>query len=312
MLNKESRTSNNSFLCYWYLLASVAMPQALMSEEIEPEILAKIDSAMPSDPPVQPQAPRKVLIFTKTNGYRHASIPVGVKSLSMLGERTGAFSAVHSEDDSMFEPATLAQFDAVIMLNTTGKIFLPPELPEDAQQRQAVLAREARLKGSLVDFVRGGKGLTGTHSATDTYRNWKEFNDMMGGAFVAHPWHTEVPIRLLDADHPLNKVFVGQGFTVRDEIYQFRDDTARPRDRRMLLSLAPGWDQLSKGTRKDGFYPISWIGRYGDGRTFYCALGHRAEIYYNPVVLQHYLAGFQYVLGDLAADATPQPVGPGP
>ena len=61
-----------------------------------------------------------------------------------------------------------------------------------------------------------------------------------------------------------------------------------------------------KGNRKDGFYAISWIRNYGKGRTFYCSLGHRKEIFSNPVVLKHYLAGFQFVLGDLEADATPK------
>ncbi len=255
--------------------------------------------------PAKPKQPRKVLIFTKTNGFRHGSIPVAAASLTLLGEKTGAYTAEHSEDESMFEPDTLKQFDAVFMINTTGEVFRPKDLPKDENERKAVLEREERLKQSLVDFVRSGKGLAGTHSATDTYRNWKEYNDMMGGAFDGHPWHTEVPVRLLDDSHPLNKVFGGQGFTITDEIYQFRDDTAVPSDRRMLLSLDPDWDQLSKGKRKDGFFPVSWIAKYGDGRTFYCSLGHRDEIYWNPAILQHYLAGFQYALGDLDADAKP-------
>jgi type 1 glutamine amidotransferase len=128
---------------------------------------------------------------------------------------------------------------------------------------------------------------------------------MMGGAFAGHPWHMPVPIRILGTDHPLNKVFGGSGFTVTDEIYQFRNDTNSPTERRMLLSLSPDFDQLSRGKRKDGFYAISWISNQGKGRTFYCSLGHRDEIYYNPVILEHYLAGFQFALGDLEADATP-------
>lgn len=273
--------------------------------KVNPQILAKIKEALPAAAPAKPKQARKVLLFSKTNGFRHGSIPVGVASLTMLGAQTGAFTATHSEDEAMFEPDTLKQFDAVIMVNTTGELFRPRKLPADAEQKKAALAREERLKQSLVDFVRGGKGLGGTHSATDTYKNWKEYNTMMGGAFAGHPWHTEVPVRLLDASHPLNKVFQGKGFTVRDEIYQFRDDTANPTQRKMLLSLDPSWDQLGKGKRKDGFYPVSWISTYGKGRTFYCSLGHRNEIYHNPYVLQHYLAGFQYILGDLAADATP-------
>ncbi|QDU95352.1 ThuA domain-containing protein [Lignipirellula cremea] len=273
--------------------------------DVKPEIVEKIEAALPAEAPAKPKQPRKVLIFSKTNGFRHGSIATGVKALTMLGEKTGAYTATHTEDDAAFEPDSLMQYDAVIMLNTTGELFRPKNLPEDKKEREAALAREERLKKSLVDFVKSGKGLAGTHSATDTYKNWKEYNDMMGGAFVSHPWHMPVPIRVLDAKHPLNQVFGGEGFTITDEIYQFRNDTALPADRRMLLSLAPDFDGLTKGSREDGFYPVSWISTYGDGRTFYCSLGHRDEIYYNPAILKHYLAGFQYALGDLSADADP-------
>ena len=273
--------------------------------QVKPEVIEKIKAALPAKAPAKPKKARQVLLFSKTNGFRHGSIPVGVKSLTMLGEKTGAYSAVHSEDDAMFEPDKLAEFDAVIMVNTTGELFRPRNLPGDAAGKKAALEREARLKKSLVDFVKSGKGLAGTHSATDTYKNWKQYNDMMGGAFAGHPWHMDVPVRLLAPDHPLTKVFAGKGFTVKDEIYQFRNDTARPTERKMLLSLAPDWDGLKRGNRQDGFYPVSWISTYGKGRTFYCSLGHRDEIYYNPIVLEHYLAGFQYALGDLEADASP-------
>ena len=295
-----------AIICLSSLVVFTAIQTPLSAQpKVNPQILEKIKAALPEAAPAKPKQVRKVLLFSKTNGFRHGSIPVGVASLTMLGKETGAFTATHSEDDAMFEPATLKQFDAVIMVNTTGELFRPRKLPGDAEARKKVLEREERLKQSLVDFVKSGKGLGGTHSATDTYKKWKEYNVMMGGAFDGHPWHTEVPVRLLDTGHPLNKVFQGKGFTVRDEIYQFRADTAQPTERKMLLSLDPSWDQLSKGKRKDGFYPVSWISAYGKGRTFYCSLGHRNEIYHNPHVLEHYLAGFQYILGDLAADATP-------
>ena len=273
------------------LFGSITPP---IKAEVKPEVVEKIKAALPQAAPAEPKMGRKVLIFTRTKGFRHGSIPTAAKSLAMLGEATGAYESVHSEDPAMFEPESLKQFDAVFMINTTGEC-----LDEGDKEKHE------RLKQSLADFVRGGKGLCGTHSATDTYKNWKEYNDMMGGAFAGHPWHTEVPIRLIDKEHPLNKVFEGEGFTVRDEIYQFRDDTALPKDRKMLLSLDPTWDQIDKGRRKDKFYPISWIGKFGDGRTFYCSLGHRDEIYWNPAILRHYIAGFQYAIGDLEADATP-------
>jgi type 1 glutamine amidotransferase len=273
--------------------------------QVKEEVVNKIAAALPDAAPAKPGAKRIVLIFTKTNGFRHGSIPVAVKSLTMLGEKTGAYSVVHSEDESSFEPDRLAKFDAVFMVNTTGPVFLPKKMSDDPAERKKAIDRETRLKESLENFVKSGKGLAGTHSATDTYKNWKAYNEMMGGAFDGHPWHMEVPVRVLDSAHPLNKVFGGKGFTIVDEIYQFRADTASPSDRRILLTLTPEWDGLAKGKRKDNFYPISWIRKYGDGRSFYCSLGHRDEIYYNPVVLEHYLAGFQYVLGDLDAKSEP-------
>src|SRR5690606_28695336 len=135
--------------------------------------------------------------------FRHDSIPVGVVSLMMMGDKTDAYRADHTEDDSAFEPESLKQYDAVIMLNTTGDIFRPKQMPEDPAERKAAEGREARLKNSLADFVKSGKGLAGMHSATDTYHNWKEYNQMMGGTFAGHPWHEEVPIRNLAPDHVL-------------------------------------------------------------------------------------------------------------
>lgn len=260
--------------------------------------IAKIQAALPKEAPAKPKQARKVLVFSKTAGFRHSSIETGVDAMTRMGKATGAFEVTATEDDSIFEPEKLKEFDAVIMLNTTGEIFKSQEA-----------GREDRLKNSLVEFVKGGKGLVGMHSATDTYKNWKEYNDMMGGAFAGHPWHEKVRVKNLDPTHPLTKAFGGKNFEVTDEIYQFRKDTASPDERRMLLSLSGEVENTGKGNRgKDGLYAISWCDEYGKGRIFYCSLGHREEIYWNPAVLQHYLAGIQFALGDLDADATPKKV----
>ncbi len=277
--------------------------------KVKAEIVKKIEDALPEKAPAKPAKERKVLLFSKTNGFRHGSIPIAVKALTMLGEKTGAYKAEHSEDPKVFLSENLKRFDLVFMVNTTGEVLRPRRLPSDENEKKAVLSLETKLKQNLVDFVKSGKGIAGLHSATDTYKKWKAYNDMMGGAFAGHPWHMDVPVRLLDPKHPLNKIFEGKGFTIKDEIYQFRDDTANPKDRRMLLALDPTWSGIKKGKRRDNFYPISWVSRYGKGRAFYCSLGHRNEIFYNPVILEHYLAGIQYALGDLKADAEPIAVG---
>lgn len=258
----------------------------------------KIAAGVPKSAPAKPTKPRKVLVFSKTAGFRHGSIPTGVEAMKQMGKSTGAFEVTATEDDSFFEPEKLKDFDAVLFLNTTGEVFKSKEA-----------GREERLKKSLVDFVKSGKGLIGTHSATDTYKKWKDFNDMMGGAFAGHPWHTKIRVKNLEPGHPLNAAFAGKDFEIADEIYQFRKDTASADERRMLLSLSGEIVDKGKGnTGKEGLYPIAWLDKYGDGRIFYCSLGHRDEIYWNPVILKHYLAGIQYALGDLDAEAEPRKI----
>jgi uncharacterized protein len=262
--------------------------------------LDKVQQALPDKAPAKPKQPRKILIFSKTAGFRHSSIPIGAKAIALMGDKTGAYTAHHTEDESFFEPDKLKLFDAVLMLNTTGDCLRPKGVSADEATQ-----REEMYKKSLADFVAGGKGLIGVHSATDTYHKWKTYNQMMGGTFDGHPWHTKVPIKNLAPTNPINAAFDGKDFDITDEIYQFRADTALPTDRKFLLSLDTTKMDVSKGKRQDGLYPVSWIAPFGKGRTFYCSLGHREEIYWNPAILRHYLAGIQYALGDLEADATP-------
>lgn len=288
------------------ILALLGLP-ASSDDELNQQHVAHVNEHVPTTAPAEPKEERKVLIFSKTNGFRHSSIEIGAYALALMGEKTGAYSSVHTEDESWFEPAKLAEFDAVIFLNTTGDVFRPREWPEDPAEREAARQREEELKASLVEYVKGGGGLVGIHSATDTYHGWREYLDMMGGRFAGHPWHERVRLRNLEPEHPVNLPFDGEDFDVTDEIYQFTEDTADRAERRMLLALSGEIEDLGKGRYgDDGFYPISWVRSYGEGRNFYCSLGHREEIFWNPVVMAHYLAGIQYAMGDL--DAVDDPI----
>ncbi len=284
------------------LVALFAVP-GFAQKALNPKDVEKVEEALPTEAPAKPKAKRNILIFSKTAGFRHSSIELGTRAITLMGDKTGAYAAFATEDESYFEPEKLAKFDAVFMLNTTEDLFKPKTGSNEEKAK-----RESELKASLLDFVKSGKGLIGIHSATDTYKGWKEYNEMMGGAFVSHPWHKKVPVKLTDPKSPVNAAFDGKDFEIADEIYMFRDDTAKPTDRRYLLEMdISKMDQKDQdgGKRKDGKYAISWISTFDKGRTFYCSLGHREEIYWNTTVLKHYLAGIQYALGDLDADATP-------
>lgn len=276
---------------------------------VTPEQLQKITAAMPDKAAAQPQKARKLLVFNLCGprGFVHDSIPHGTKAMEIMGQKTGAWTTTVSNDPAVFEPESLNQFDAVVMVNTTADLFAaPPNATEE--QKQAYKSREARIRQSLLEFVRSGKGLAGIHAATDCFYNWPEFGKMIGGYFDGHPWQAgdTVTLKVDDPKHPINGCFHEPNYTITDEIYQFKDPYTRDA-LHILTSLdTTKTDMTKKGIKRtDGDFAVSWVREYGKGRVFYCSIGHRQDIYWNPVILKHYLAGIQFALGDLQCDAAP-------
>jgi type 1 glutamine amidotransferase len=257
--------------------------------EMEPAQQEAIEDALPDGPVVPPRQPRSLLIFSLSKGFAHESIPWVDFAVARMGEKSGAFRAVVSRDTTLFRAERLAEFDAVLFNNNTGEPFSDPD-----------------LRAGLLAFVREGGGVIGLHAATDGFHEWSEFGEMMGGYFVNHPWNEEVTLKIEDPGHPITAPFSTAGYVVADEIYQFREPYSRDR-LRVLISLdTVDLDLEREGVqREDRDFAVSWIREEGEGRVFYSSLGHRFEIFTDPTILLHWLAGIQYALGDLEADATP-------
>ena len=254
--------------------------------------IAKMRQAMPDKPVVQPERPRRMLVFNLSQGFKHSSIPYWAKALEIMAETTGAFSVEHSEDLAVFAPEALSRFDAVCFNNTT-------ELKLTDDQKEALLA-----------FIKSGKGIVGIHAATDNFKDWPEGMHMMGGVFQGHPWTAggTWAIKLDDPEHPLLKPFGGKGFKVNDEIYRTNLPYYSRDKQRVLMSLDmsdPATRNANGVTPEDMDTGITWIKPYGQGRLFYCSLGHNHHLTWTTPILEHYLAGIQYALGDLEVDDTP-------
>jgi type 1 glutamine amidotransferase len=253
------------------------------------ENIQKVEAALPSNAPAKPTKARKILVVSRCEGYVHKSIPLGVKTIQLMGEKTGAYTTEETGNMEDFNDANLEQYDAILFMSTT---LLNPT---DAQ-------REALLK-----FVRSGKGIIGIHAASDNFYQWEEGAKMIGGLFCHHPWTAgcTVQMKLDEPDHPINECFHGKSFKVKDEIYQFKDPYSRD-NQRVIVSLDmndPDTKAVKGGNpkkieRTDGDFGVSWIRKEGKGRVFYCAMGHNHHIFYDSRILQHYLAGIQYALGD--------------
>ena len=253
--------------------------------------VGKVEAALPTAPVCVPRKPQ-LLVYTRTTGYIHDSIPLASRTFELLGKKTGAFTTTVTDDPRIFAAANLAAFDAILMNNSSG-----------------ALADDPALQQNVIEFVRGGKGIIGIHSATWNFGKWPAYVKMMGADFAQHPF-SKITVKLDDPASPINAGFKGQGFAFADEIYVFTKPYSR-QNLHVLLSI--DWEKSQEARaragknppRSDNDYALSWIRPYGQGRVFYCAFGHFHQVFWDPAILQHLLAGIQYSLGDLKADATP-------
>ncbi len=295
------------------LITSPIFQTADLSDQVTPEQRQKVEAAIPDKAPAPARQPRKLLIMTlniRDGQVRkgHASIPAANLALRLMGEKTGAYQVTFSDDIDMLRRENLARFDAICFNNTVG-----------------VLTEDLELRRSLLDFVAGGKGFVGIHAAGATFVQWPrydqfpEFGEMLGGyENGGHPWKPEetITLRVEDRKHPVNRGFQSDSFEVSDEVFQLQAPYSREK-LRVLLSIDTGKTDMDPARRflperfADRDFAISWVKRYGKGRVFYSSLGHNPHIFWNRPVLDHFLAGIQFALGDLDADTTPVPAAAG-
>jgi type 1 glutamine amidotransferase len=234
-------------------------------------------------------------------------IPYGAAAMRVLGEKTGAFEAVVSDDLTMFMPDQLRRFDAVVLNNASGSWITPSEATMQKLGRTDPAAVEQTLKASILDWVSGGGGIVAYHYALGANSRWPEFHEMMGAVLGGHPWNEDVGVKVEDPQHPIVAAFEGKGFRIADELFQF----SRVYDRskvRVLLSLDNDVTNMSPANytlRADRDFPMAYVKSHGKGRIFYTVFGHRTEIYWHPQVLRMYLDGIQFATGDLEAPTEP-------
>ncbi len=274
----------------------------------------QIRKAAPAKARVKPARARRVLIWNTPphlmgkDPHKGYCIPYGACAMKTLGEKTGSFTPVLSDDLSVFLPASLKQFDAIVLNNASGAWITPNDaVAEKLKAHGDKKAIELMLRKSLLDFVRGGGGIVAYHYALGGNRHWGEFREMIGAAYSGHPWNEEVGVLVEEPDHPLSAAFGGKKkFRIADEIFQFSKPYSRDK-LRVLLSLDVKATNMGVKwiSRKDNDFALAWVKSFGKGRIFYTAIGHRTEICWNPTMLRFYLDGIQFATGDLKAPTVP-------
>jgi len=223
--------------------------------------------------PQEPTQPR-VLVFSKTGGFRHTSIPAGVQAIRELGAR-GGIAVDATEDAAAFTDTNLRRYSAVVFLLTTGDIL-------DATQ-QAAFER----------YIRRGGGYAGVHSAADTEHDWPWYGRLVGAYFKIHPAIQRATVRVATTRHP-STAGLPRSWARTDEWYNFARNP-RP-DVRVLATLNES--SYSPGPGAMGAdHPIAWAHSFEGGRAWYTGGGHTEESYAEPLFRRHVLGGIRYAAG---------------
>lgn len=215
---------------------------------------------------------RKVLVFSKTAGFRHtSSIAAGKGSIIELG-RKNKFSVDTTESAAVFTAENLKQYAAVVFLCTTGDVL-------NNEQQSAFQA-----------FVRSGGGYVGLHSAADTEYDWPWFGELNGAYFKNHPRPQEAVFHVVNTGHP-STAHLPKVWKRADELYNFKWIGT---DLKVLITIDES-SYTGGGNGED--HPMAWYHDFDGGRSFYTAMGHDNKSWEDPLYLQHVLGGIQYAIG---------------
>jgi cytochrome c len=224
-------------------------------------------------------APLRVLVFSRTAGFRHPSIADAWAFFSSLPVTEG-IEATLTEEPTSFRDETLQQFDVVAFVNTTGDVL------------------DGAEEAALERFVRSGRGFVGVHSAADTEYQWTWYGDLVGAYFVSHPLlPVEVEVTSEEREHPATE-HLPPRFRFTDEIYNF---DRNPRfDNEILLTIDEAgfiYPNLPDTPSMGADHPIAWHKEFDGGRSFYTNLGHSPETWTDPLFQEHLLEGIRWAAG---------------
>jgi uncharacterized protein len=255
-------------------------------------------------------APKRILFFTKSSGFEHSVISWkdsqpshAEKILALLGEKNG-WQFTFSKDGSKFDQDYLARFDAVFFY-TTGDLCSPGT---DKQPPMTPAGKQA-----LFDFVRQGKGFVGTHSASDTFHTDNEVKKgpdrylnhgdkadpyvrFLGGEFIKHGAQQVATNKVTDPKFP-GFVKVGNEFALQEEWYSLKDFT--PDIHVLTVIDAPSMKGVEYQRPP---YPTTWARREGKGRVWFTAMGHREDVWTNPLFQEILVGGIKWALGEANAE----------
>ncbi|MGC4931790.1 ThuA domain-containing protein [Streptomyces sp. DT117] len=257
------------------LLGAAVLPPAV-STASEPAPAAPARAAAAAADPAY-----DVLVFSKTAGFRHDSIPAGIAALRQLGAANN-FTVTATEDAAAFTPANLTGYEAVVFLSTTGDVL-------NAAQQTA-----------FEGYIEAGGGYVGIHAAADTEYDWTWYGGLAGALFKSHPHIQPATVKVEDRAHDAT-AHLGPTWQRTDEWYDYRTN---PRSSAHVLASLD--ESTYSGGTMGGDHPIAWCKDYRGGRAFYTGGGHTQESYADSAFRRHLLGGIRWAAEMTEADCRPE------
>lgn len=215
-----------------------------------------------------------VLVFSKTSGFRHASIPDGIAMLQRIAGEEG-WTAEFTEDAAAFTVENLARFDAIVFLSTTQDVLTDEQM------------------AAMRDHLHAGHGFVGIHAATDTEYGDDWYGRMIGARFARHPKVQENVLTVhKGCGHP-SIAHLGDTWTHTDEWYDFKAPVASYVTPLLSTARTIYPDDKPPG----GDHPIAWFHEFEGGRVFYTGLGHTSEAFSVPEFVKHVREGLRWAIG---------------
>jgi type 1 glutamine amidotransferase len=215
---------------------------------------------------------RSILVFSKTAGYQHKSIPAAVAAIQKLGKEQHIEVDTSSRSE-VFTENNLKKYAAVVFVSPSGD------------------ALDTSQQADFERYIQAGGGYVGIHGATTLEYNWPWYGKLAGAFFDGHPKPQHGVITVVDSVHPATR-HLPRPWKWFDEWYNFKDMV---KDVHVLLAVD---ETTYEGGKLGAWHPIAWYHEFDGGRAFYTALGHFDAAYSEPLFLQHLLAGIQYAMGN--------------
>jgi cytochrome c len=290
---------NSSYLCFWYISkknkTTKKQPASKFSYRQNTQIIimnrtiqlilafcllsVSVLSQTASDNPLKG---KRILVFSKTKGYRHGSIPAGKQAIMALGKLRG-FEVDTTENSALFTAENLKKYKVVVFLSTTGDVL-------DNTQQQA-----------FENWFRAGNGYVGIHAASDTEYEWPWYGKMVGGYFMSHPGNPNVQVGKMEVKekHPATDSLPSV-FEKKDEFYDFKNFNPEVN---VLITV----DEKSyKDGKMGAYHPMAWYQEYDGGKMFYTNFGHTDETFMEALFLKHLWGGLRYVASGVTAPKQPE------